>query len=58
MNRNRLAICLLAASLLAAARTDIAPAEPLIHSVTDIPHEFTFYFDGRLAKNYLAGAGM
>jgi len=26
-----------------------------IHSVTDLSHEFTFYFDGRFAKQYLAG---
>jgi hypothetical protein len=24
-----------------------------IHSVTDIAHEFTFYFDGRFAQNYI-----
>lgn len=28
-----------------------------VHSVTDISHEFTFYFDGRFARNYLAGGG-
>ncbi|MGB2824892.1 MAG: DUF4350 domain-containing protein, partial [Phycisphaerae bacterium] len=63
MNRNRLAVFLLAALLLAANRAGAAPAdaadaaEGRIHSVTDISHEFTFYFDGRFAKNYLAGGG-
>ena len=28
-----------------------------IHSVTDISHEFSFYFDGRFATNYLPGKG-
>ena len=28
-----------------------------IHSVTDIAHEFTFYFDGRFAQNYIGESG-
>jgi len=28
-----------------------------IHSVTDISHEFTFYFDGRFAGNYIVSSG-
>jgi len=35
----------------------VAPglAQTRVHSVTDISHEFTFYFDGRFAANYLPG---
>jgi hypothetical protein len=29
-----------------------------IHSLTDISHEFTFYFDGRFAKNYISDNGV
>jgi hypothetical protein len=29
-----------------------------IHSVTDISHEFTFYFDGRFGKNYVMPNGI
>ncbi|MHC4642405.1 MAG: hypothetical protein ACYS32_12245 [Planctomycetota bacterium] len=29
-----------------------------IHCVTDISHEFTFYFDGRFGKNYVAENGV
>jgi len=33
-------------------------AEPgRIHCVTDISHEFTFYFDGRFGKNYVGSNG-
>ncbi|MHC5055784.1 MAG: hypothetical protein ACYTKD_13825 [Planctomycetota bacterium] len=28
-----------------------------VHSVTDISHEFSFYFDGRFARNYLSRKG-
>lgn len=28
-----------------------------VHCITDISHEFTFYFDGRFATNYVAPAG-
>lgn len=31
--------------------------ETAIHSVTDISHEFTFYFDGRFARNYVLPLG-
>jgi hypothetical protein len=40
----------------AAAAPDEREAAP-VFSVTDISHEFTFYFDGRFARNYLAGRG-
>ena len=40
-----------AGCLLASGQT----ARP-IHSVTDISHEFTFYMDGRFARQYLPGA--
>jgi len=30
-------------------------AQTRVHSITDISHEFTFYFDGRFAANYLPG---
>jgi len=56
MNAIRLSICLLAASLLSAAAGGGEDTGP-IHSVTDISHEFTFYFDGRFARNYLSGQG-
>ncbi|HUS91344.1 MAG TPA: hypothetical protein VM695_05805 [Phycisphaerae bacterium] len=54
--------CLLAAMLLSGAALGAAPAAEAagagpVHSVTDISHEFTFYFDGRFAKNYLTGRG-
>ena len=49
-----LLVSVLAASLVAAAQ---ARAAGPIHSVTDISHEFTFYFDGRFARNYLSGKG-
>jgi len=29
-----------------------------IHCVTDISHDFSFYFDGRFGKNYVAGNGI
>lgn len=29
-----------------------------IHCVTDISHEFTFYFDGRFGRNYVAENGI
>ena len=35
------------------------PAEPgRIHCVTDISHEFTFYFDGRFGRNYVGENGV
>lgn len=34
------------------------PLPVKIHSVTDISHEFTFYFDGRFARNYLGENGI
>jgi hypothetical protein len=34
------------------------PAERVrVHSVTDISHEFSFYFDGRFGRNYLSRKG-
>jgi len=37
-----------------------SPERPVgrIHSVTDISHEFTFYFDGRFGKNYVVPNGI
>ena len=52
MNRARLVIIALLLSLV----TSAVPAGR-IHSVVDISHAFSFYFDGRFAKNYLAGKG-
>jgi len=49
-----IAFAVVAATLAAEA----GAAEPgPIHSVTDIAHEFTFYFDGRFARNYLDAPG-
>ena len=52
MSRTSLTLLLSLAALCPAA----AAAGP-IYSVTDISHEFTFYFDGRFATNYLSGPG-
>ncbi len=41
--------------LLLAAAQD--PAPPRVHSVCDISQEFSFYLDGRFARQYLAGRG-
>ncbi len=44
-------------AVLAAASSPAPAADPptnRIHSVTDIAHDFSFYFDGRFAKNYLS----
>lgn len=40
----------------AEAKGPAAPAVT-IHSVTDLSHEFSFYFDGRFAANYLVPQG-
>lgn len=32
-----------------------AQAEPRVHAVVDLAHEFTFYADGRFARQYLEG---
>ncbi|MBL7223731.1 MAG: hypothetical protein ISS72_07760 [Candidatus Brocadiae bacterium] len=50
-----LATLLLLCAGVGAAET-VQPHAP-IHSVTDIAHEFSFYFDGRFARNYLSGKG-
>lgn len=42
-----LSVCLTMAILLS------APAETRIHSMCDVSHEFTFYMDGRFAKQYI-----
>ncbi len=31
---------------------------PVVHSVTDLSHEFSFYMDGRFAAQYLKGKGV
>ena len=49
------ALTLLLASFLSAQ--DARAPEHAIHSATDIAHEFTFYFDGRFAKQYTAPLG-
>ena len=53
MNSTRLVICAIVISLVASAAVSAGP----IHSVVDISHEFSFYFDGRFARNYLSGRG-
>ncbi|MBL7218958.1 MAG: hypothetical protein ISS69_02495 [Phycisphaerae bacterium] len=53
MNSNRLVICAIIVSFAATATVSAGP----IYSVVDISHEFSFYFDGRFARNYLAGKG-
>ncbi len=37
--------------------TAAAAREPLVHCVSDISQEFTFYMDGRFFRQYLEGAG-
>ncbi len=46
----------LSALVLCCASIPAAEAGP-VHSVTDISHEFSFYFDGRFGKNYLSAKG-
>jgi len=41
-----------------AGRTSSAAPASRIHCVTDISHEFTFYFDGRFGRNYVAPNGI
>lgn len=48
-----IAACLLAAAAAPAPETPTAR----VHSITDIAHEFTFYFDGRFGANYVTPAG-
>jgi hypothetical protein len=38
--------------------TSSAGQDNRVHCVTDISHEFTFYFDGRFGKNYVAPNGV
>lgn len=47
----------LSVALLSVASLCAAGADGPVYSVTDISHEFTFYFDGRFAKQYLPGPG-
>ena len=49
-------VAALPALVVCCASTPAAEAGP-VHSVTDISHEFTFYFDGRFARNYLSAKG-
>jgi len=56
MHRTRLVIITLLVSLVASAAPAARPAAR-IHSVVDISHAFSFYFDGRFARNYLVGKG-
>ena len=59
MNSTRLVIFAIFAIIVSLAASATVSAEPVgnIHSVVDISHEFSFYFDGRFAKNYLSGKG-
>ncbi len=53
-----LVAALLAAGLSAAAESRAAAEPtPVVHSVCDISHEFTFYMDGRFHRQYLDGHG-
>ncbi|MHC4810889.1 MAG: hypothetical protein ACYTEV_11055 [Planctomycetota bacterium] len=58
VRRTKFVAALLAAGLFAGPRARAAdePA-PLVHSVCDISHEFTFYMDGRFHRQYLEGHG-
>ena len=56
MNSTCLVICAIAISLVPSAAAAAAPAGK-IYSVVDISHQFSFYFDGRFARNYLSGKG-
>ncbi len=38
--------------------TTVSAQPGYIHSVTDISHDFTFYFDGRFGKNYVVPNGI
>ena len=40
------------------AQSATPPQSHRIHCVTDISHEFTFYFDGRFGKNYVSPNGV
>ncbi|NQV33703.1 MAG: hypothetical protein HQ515_13505, partial [Phycisphaeraceae bacterium] len=40
------------------AQSGVASESDRIHCVTDISHEFTFYFDGRFGKNYVLPNGV
>jgi len=48
--------CIWQATLLGEASEALQDSR--IHCVTDISHEFTFYFDGRFGKNYVAPNGV
>lgn len=53
-----LSTLLLAATLCTLATAQEGAKPPFrIHSATDIAHEFTFYFDGRFAKQYVEPSG-
>ena len=59
--RRRAALLLPLLLLLAAAEPTASaaaePAAPVVHSVCDISHEFTFHLDGRFHRQYLAEHG-
>lgn len=42
-------------AVLALLPTPQTRADAVVHSITDIGHEFSFYFDGRFARQYLPG---
>ena len=49
-------VCVCPTTLLAESAS--ADQSGRIHCVTDISHEFTFYFDGRFGKNYMVPNGI
>jgi len=59
-NKKGIGIAVLVGVLLAVVfgTPSMAAEAGRIHCVTDISHEFTFYFDGRFGKNYVAENGM
>jgi hypothetical protein len=63
MNKTIYIIAVLAVLACVCSTTVLAEEAPetqagRIHCVTDISHEFTFYFDGRFGKNYVAENGV
>ena len=40
------------------ARSQSVPAKNPVHCVTDISHDFSFYFDGRFGRNYVGDNGV
>jgi hypothetical protein len=55
MKRFPLPHSILVAALLAGAHAGFSQAEPRVHAVVDLGHQFTFYGDGRFHRQYLPG---